>query len=375
MRTGLSSSEQPGEGDRRARGEDGGGLLARRRIICPGRARPRPLQARPRRPRRRADRSPRAGRLRRGDQGREGRASGGAELFYERCSGCHSLEVANSYGSKAAGQLAGGERTNGPNFNVRKESRDDVLFAIRNGGFSGAIMPANIVVGEEAEQVADFLARYSGGKSGGQASTAPGHGHGLGLGQASPARAPCSTSRRSGRIRTPPGPRWPGAARRRSRRSTASSSWTTGAGRCCPRWSSCGRRRTPPARRSAGSSGRAATPRRRSRRVKAVGEREKALERRAAARWRRSVDAALAALPNLPAEDAAAEDAVLREVGRGGRVRQGPPGAARRPRRPGGGRARGGLALRLPARGRSCCSSWRSCAGRSSSSAGTASSP
>ncbi len=86
----------------------------------------------------------------------------GAELFNERCSGCHSLEAANAYGSKPAGQIEGGERTNGPNFNVRKEDRSDVLFAIRNGGFSGAIMPANIVVGEDADAVADFLAKYSG---------------------------------------------------------------------------------------------------------------------------------------------------------------------------------------------------------------------
>jgi mono/diheme cytochrome c family protein len=82
----------------------------------------------------------------------------GAVLFNERCSGCHSLDAANAYGSKPTGQLQGGERTNGPNFNVRKESRDDVLFAIRNGGFSGAIMPANIVVGEDAEEVADCRA-------------------------------------------------------------------------------------------------------------------------------------------------------------------------------------------------------------------------
>ena len=88
----------------------------------------------------------------------------GAELFYERCSGCHSLEVANSYGSKAPGEVKAGERTNGPDFNVRKAPREDVLFAIRNGGFSGAIMPANIVVGEQAEKVADFLAKYSGKK-------------------------------------------------------------------------------------------------------------------------------------------------------------------------------------------------------------------
>ena len=86
----------------------------------------------------------------------------GAELFYERCSGCHTLDAANAYGSKPPGELESGERTNGPNFNERKESRDDVLFAIRNGGFSGAIMPANIVVGEDAEAVADFLAKYSG---------------------------------------------------------------------------------------------------------------------------------------------------------------------------------------------------------------------
>ena len=34
------------------------------------------------------------------------------------------------------------ERVDGPNLNQRKETTDDVLYAIRNGGFSGAIMPA-----------------------------------------------------------------------------------------------------------------------------------------------------------------------------------------------------------------------------------------
>jgi mono/diheme cytochrome c family protein len=98
----------------------------------------------------------------------------GAVLFYERCSGCHSLDAANSYGSKPPGALQGGEPTNGPNFNVRKVGRDDALFAIRNGGFSGAIMPANIVVGEEAQAVADFLADYSGKESGTNDPTASG---------------------------------------------------------------------------------------------------------------------------------------------------------------------------------------------------------
>jgi mono/diheme cytochrome c family protein len=101
-------------------------------------------------------------------------ARAGAELFYERCSGCHSLEAANSYGSKPIGEVEGGERTNGPNFNVRKVSADDALFAIRNGGFSGAIMPANIVVVEEAEAVAAFLEEYSGKESGTNDPTASG---------------------------------------------------------------------------------------------------------------------------------------------------------------------------------------------------------
>ena len=89
----------------------------------------------------------------------------GAELFNERCSGCHSLEPADAFGSKPPGKVKGGERTDGPYFNVRKESREDVLFAIRNGGFSGAIMPANIVVGQDARDVALFLERYAGQRS------------------------------------------------------------------------------------------------------------------------------------------------------------------------------------------------------------------
>ena len=94
----------------------------------------------------------------------------GAVLFNMRCSGCHTLDAAATSGSKSKREIKGGERTNGPNFNVRKEKKQDVLFAIRNGGFSGAIMPANIVVGDDAEKVAEFLAAYA-GKSGGESSS------------------------------------------------------------------------------------------------------------------------------------------------------------------------------------------------------------
>jgi mono/diheme cytochrome c family protein len=91
----------------------------------------------------------------------------GAVLFNMRCSGCHTLDAAATSGSKSKREIKGGERTDGPNFNVRKErNMQDVLFAIRNGGCSGAIMPANIVVGQQAQAVAQFLVKYSGAQSG-----------------------------------------------------------------------------------------------------------------------------------------------------------------------------------------------------------------
>jgi mono/diheme cytochrome c family protein len=88
----------------------------------------------------------------------------GAKLFVERCSGCHTLGIVGAEGG--ALKVKDRERVDGPNFNVRREDKNSILYAIRNGGFSGAIMPQDIVVGQEAEQVADFLAKYAGhGKS------------------------------------------------------------------------------------------------------------------------------------------------------------------------------------------------------------------
>ncbi len=81
----------------------------------------------------------------------------GAVLFAERCGGCHSLSAAGSTGSANRAL-----RNQGPNLDERIESEEDVLYAIRNGGFSGAIMPQNILVGAEAELVAEFVAEYAG---------------------------------------------------------------------------------------------------------------------------------------------------------------------------------------------------------------------
>jgi mono/diheme cytochrome c family protein len=81
----------------------------------------------------------------------------GAVLFATHCSGCHTLSAAGTEGTGNRGL-----RTQGPNLNQRTETYDDALFAIQNGGFSGAIMPQNIVVGKEAEAVARFVAKYAG---------------------------------------------------------------------------------------------------------------------------------------------------------------------------------------------------------------------
>ncbi|HZU59431.1 MAG TPA: hypothetical protein VE983_00600 [Solirubrobacteraceae bacterium] len=85
----------------------------------------------------------------------------GAVLFNQRCAGCHSLSYAATHGSAANVRTA--QYNNGPNFNIRCERPlARVLYAIENGGFSGQIMPQNIVVGEQAIEVAKFVATYAG---------------------------------------------------------------------------------------------------------------------------------------------------------------------------------------------------------------------
>jgi mono/diheme cytochrome c family protein len=84
----------------------------------------------------------------------------GAVLFDEKCSGCHTLEASGSQGG--AFEIGDRERIDGPSFDARPQTVEGVLYAIRNGGYSGAIMPENIVTGREAEAIARFLAEHSG---------------------------------------------------------------------------------------------------------------------------------------------------------------------------------------------------------------------
>jgi mono/diheme cytochrome c family protein len=84
----------------------------------------------------------------------------GALIFNENCAGCHTLDAAGSTGSTT--DVRSREIKDGPNFNERKETVEDVIYAIENGGFSSGPMPQNLVTGEEKQQVAEFVAKYSG---------------------------------------------------------------------------------------------------------------------------------------------------------------------------------------------------------------------
>jgi mono/diheme cytochrome c family protein len=83
-----------------------------------------------------------------------------AEIFTERCSGCHTLGVVGTEGSTT--NVRTREYKDGPNFDQRKVTYNCALYAIRNGGFSSGPMPQDIVVGADAEALAKFLAEKSG---------------------------------------------------------------------------------------------------------------------------------------------------------------------------------------------------------------------
>jgi mono/diheme cytochrome c family protein len=83
-----------------------------------------------------------------------------AEIFTQHCGACHTLKVAGTEGSSVHPQTR--EYKDGPNFDQRKEEYQQILYAIRNGGFSSGPMPQNILVGQDADKVAQFIAKYSG---------------------------------------------------------------------------------------------------------------------------------------------------------------------------------------------------------------------
>jgi mono/diheme cytochrome c family protein len=79
----------------------------------------------------------------------------GRVLFGNRCAACHTLKAAN-----AVAQV-------GPNLDDLKPNKALVLNAIANGRAQGnGNMPAQIYEGQDAQDVADFVARVDGSSGG-----------------------------------------------------------------------------------------------------------------------------------------------------------------------------------------------------------------
>jgi mono/diheme cytochrome c family protein len=75
----------------------------------------------------------------------------GRELFKERCATCHTLAAANAVGKV------------GPNLDQLHPPKALVIDAIRKGRARGqGQMPANLVDGQDAQQVAAFVAKVAG---------------------------------------------------------------------------------------------------------------------------------------------------------------------------------------------------------------------
>jgi mono/diheme cytochrome c family protein len=74
----------------------------------------------------------------------------GKLIFTQNCGTCHTLSDAGTNGQV------------GPNLDDVKPNKSLVLSAIKNGGLGSGTMPANIVTGKEADQVADYVSSVAG---------------------------------------------------------------------------------------------------------------------------------------------------------------------------------------------------------------------
>jgi mono/diheme cytochrome c family protein len=75
----------------------------------------------------------------------------GKEIFASKCGSCHTLSAAGTNGGV------------GPNLDQLKPDAKRVEAAIANGGTGGGVMPKGLVSGDQAKQVAAFVAQSAGG--------------------------------------------------------------------------------------------------------------------------------------------------------------------------------------------------------------------
>jgi mono/diheme cytochrome c family protein len=75
----------------------------------------------------------------------------GKDLFLQQCASCHSLAAVNARG------------VHGPNLDrIGDVQPDRIVNAIKNGGTGQGQMPANLLEGEEAREVAEYVSKVAG---------------------------------------------------------------------------------------------------------------------------------------------------------------------------------------------------------------------
>jgi mono/diheme cytochrome c family protein len=74
----------------------------------------------------------------------------GKELFRQTCWSCHALAAAGAQG------------VTGPNLDELAPDKERVLGAIKRGGTGDGRMPANLLEGEDAENVSAYVAKVAG---------------------------------------------------------------------------------------------------------------------------------------------------------------------------------------------------------------------
>jgi mono/diheme cytochrome c family protein len=81
----------------------------------------------------------------------KGKLEEGKLLFQNTCATCHSLRAVNAQG------------VTGPSLdNIGQVTKKRVLAAIKNGGTGERLMPANLLQGESADAVAEYVAAVAG---------------------------------------------------------------------------------------------------------------------------------------------------------------------------------------------------------------------
>jgi mono/diheme cytochrome c family protein len=78
-------------------------------------------------------------------------AQGGKQVFKQTCASCHNLDAVNAHG------------VTGPDLDeIGQMTRQRVLSAIKNGGTGQKRMPAGLLQGRDAEEVATYVSQVAG---------------------------------------------------------------------------------------------------------------------------------------------------------------------------------------------------------------------